>query len=99
RPDVAEVIRQAFELGHERTQPSGARWRLEAHGGLDGAGEGDAVGDDAVAGHASGEARRPIDLRASHQGLDALVDVAQPLLEADHGLAGRGEAEMAGLDD
>ena len=27
------------------------------------------------------------------------MDVAQPLLEPDHGLAVAGEAEMAGLDD
>ncbi len=34
-----------------------------------------------------------------HQRLDALVDVAQALLQPHHGLAVGGEAEMAGLDD
>ena len=31
--------------------------------------------------------------------VDALVHIAQPLLEPHHGLAVGGEAEMAGLDD
>ena len=40
-------------------------------------------------------AARP-EVGAREQGLDALVDVAE-LLEADHGLAVAGEAEVAGL--
>ena len=36
---------------------------------------------------------------AGHQAVDALVDVAEPLLEAHDRLAVGGEAEMAGLDD
>ena len=37
--------------------------------------------------------------RARHQAVDALVHVAQPLLQPHHRLAVGGEAEMAGLDD
>ena len=37
--------------------------------------------------------------RARHQPVDALVDVAQALLEPHHRLAVGGEAEMPGLDD
>ena len=44
-------------------------------------------------------ARRALERRARHQRLDALVDVAEPLLQAHHRLAIGGEAEMAGLDD
>ena len=36
---------------------------------------------------------------ALHQRLDALVHVAEPLLQPHHGFAVGGEAEMAGLDD
>ena len=75
------------------------RRRLDAERGLDGAGEGERIGDRAVARDAAGELRRPLEVGAGHQRLDPLVDVAQPLLEADHRLAARGEAEMAGLDD
>ena len=38
-------------------------------------------------------------LGAVHQTFDALVHVAQPLLEAHHRLAVGGEAEVTGLDD
>ena len=43
--------------------------------------------------------RRPVERRARHQALDALVDVAEALFQAHHRLAIGGEAEMAGLDD
>ena len=99
RADVAEVIGEALELGHQRAQPDRARRRLDAERRLDGAGEGERIGDRAVAGDAAGEPRRPVDVGAGHQTLDALVDVAEPLLEPHHGLAVGGEAEMAGLDD
>ena len=66
---------------------------------FDGAGEGERIGDRAVARDAAGEPRRPAEIGAGHQALDALVDVAQPLLQAHDGLAIGGEAEMAGLDD
>ena len=77
-----------------------ARRRLDAERGLDGAGEGERVGDGAVARDAAGEPAPPRSRSApAHQPLDALVHVAEPLLEAHHGLAVGGEAEMAGLDD
>ena len=99
RADVAEMVGEALELGHQRAQPDGARRRLDAERGLDGAREGQRVGDRAVARDAAGELRRRARAARRHQRLDALVDVAQPLLEAHHGLAVGGEAEMAGLDD
>ena len=66
---------------------------------LDGSGERDRVGDRAVAGDAAGEASRALERGAGHQRVDALVHVAEPLLQAHHGLAVGGEAEVARLDD
>ena len=43
--------------------------------------------------------RRLLERRAGHQAVDALVHIAQPLLQPHDGLAVGGEAEMAGLDD
>ena len=99
RADVAEMIGQPFEFGHQRAQILRARRRLDAERRLDRMREGDAVGDGAVAGGARGELCRLRDGRARHQRLDALVHVAEPLFEPHHGLAAGGEAEMSGLDD
>ena len=40
RADVAEMIGEAFEFGHQRAQPHRARRHLDTQGGLDGAREG-----------------------------------------------------------
>src|SRR5260370_1323699 len=64
--DVAEMIGQALELGHERTQPDGASRCRDLQGGFDGTGEGDGVSDGAVARRAAGEARRTPDIGANH---------------------------------
>ena len=61
--------------------------------------EGERVGDGAVARGAAGELRALVEARAGHQRLDALVHIAEPLLEPHHRLAVGGEAEMPGLDD
>ena len=70
-----------------------------AERGLDGAGEGERIGDRAVAGGAAGEPRGLVEVGARHQRLDALVHIAEALLQPHHRLAIGGEAEMAGLDD
>ena len=57
------------------------------------------VRDRAVARDAAGERRRALERRAGHQRLDALVHIAEPLLQPHHGLAVGGEAEVARLDD
>ena len=97
--DVAEVVGEAFQLAHQRAQIDGARRRLEAKRRFHGAGEGDGVGHRAVARHAAGELRRLVQRGAEHQAVYALVHVAQPLLQAHHGLAVAAEAEVTGLDD
>ncbi len=49
---------------------------------------------------APGQSRAPRPgVLADHQRLDALVDIAQPLLQPHHRLAVGMEAEMPGLDD
>ena len=80
-------------------QPLRARRRLDIERRFDGAGEGDAIGHGAVARRAAGQHRALGKIGARHQALDALVHIAQPLFQPHHGLAVRGEAEMAGLDD
>ncbi len=72
---------------------------VDAERGLDRAAKASGIGDGAVAGHAAGELGGMRELGAGHQALDALVDVAQPFLQAHHRLAVGGEAEMPGLDD
>ena len=75
------------------------RGAVDLQGGFDGTGEGHGISDGAVARHAPGEARCTADIGASHVSLDALVDIAQPFLETDHGLAVGREPEMARFDD
>ncbi len=99
RADVAQVVGDPLELGHQRTQPDRARRRLDRQGRLGRPRERVGVGDRAVARGAPGELGRALQGRPGDQALDALVDIAQALLQADHGLAACGEAKMAGLDD
>ena len=99
RSDVAEVIGQPFELGHQRAQKLRARCRFGVERGLDRVRKRQRIGDGAVAGGAAGEPRGVVEVRTRHQRLDAFMHVAQPLLEPHDGLAVGGEAEMSGLDD
>ena len=57
--DVAEMIGEPLELGHQRAQIDGARRHLHLQRGLDGLREGKRIGDRAVAGGAAGELARP----------------------------------------
>ena len=97
--DVAEMIGDALQLGHDGPQGLGAG----PHGATDsrfhGARKGQRVGDGAVPRDATGKAGGGLDRTARHEPFDASVHVAEPLLEADHGLAAGREAEMARLDD
>ena len=97
--DVAEMIGEPLELGHQRPQIERARRRLDLKRRLGGLREGKSIGHRAVAGGAPGELGGGIERRARHQGFDALVHIAEPLLQPHDVLAVGGEAEMAGLDD
>ena len=97
--DVAEMVRQPLQFRHQGPQPDGAGGNLRAGGGFDGAGEGPGMGDRAVA----RDSRRQLgglgDRAAGHQPFGALVDIAQALLQPDHGFTVAGEAEMPRFDD
>ena len=99
RAEVAEVIGDPFQFRHHAAQPDRARRRLDAECRFHGARERQCIGDGAVPRRAARETRRLIERRAMHQVLDALVHVAEALLEAHHRFAIGGEAEMARLDD
>ena len=99
RAEIAEVVGDALQLRHQGAQVNRARRRLDAERGLGGTREGERVGDGRVAGGAPRELRAALKRRAGHQSLDALVDIAEALLEPHDRLAICGEAEMAGLDD
>lgn len=55
RADVADVVGNPLELGHERPQPLGAGRGFDAARDLDRAGVGERVGDRAVAGGPPGQ--------------------------------------------
>ena len=99
RADVAEMVGQSFQLRHQPAQPLRARRRLNIERRFGGAGEGDAVGNGAVARRTAGQHGALGKIGARHQSLDALMHIAQPLFQPYHGLAVRGEAEMTGFDD
>ena len=99
RADVAEVIGDALELGHHPAQHRSTRRHRDVERRLDRAREGEAVGDGGIAGDSCDDAARAFEIGAGEQAVDALVHVAQPLLEANDDPAVGGEAEMAGFDD
>jgi hypothetical protein len=99
RTDVADVMGHALQLGHYRPQQDGARRHRPAERRLDGAREGPGIGHRAVAGDAADQPSPSLEIGGGQQALDALVDVAEPLLQPHHRLAVGREAEMAGLDD
>jgi hypothetical protein len=99
RADIAEMIGDAFELRHDAAQCRGARRRLDAQRRLHGKRKRKAERDGRVPRRPRGDAGRPVHTRTGQQCIDALVHVAEPLLQARHGLAIRRETEMARLDD
>ena len=99
RADVTQVIRDPLELGHHRAQPHRARRRVELECRLHGASEDKRIRHRAVPGHARRNSRSIVDRFVAQQLLDALVGIAEALLEPDNGFAARREAKMSGLDD
>ena len=93
------MIGETLKLGHQGAQIGRARGRFDFQRGLDRPRESEAVGDGAVAGDAGRESRRLVERRSHHQRLDALVDVAEALLEPNDRFAVSGETEVARLDD
>ena len=65
--DVAEMVRQALELGHQRAQVERARWRRYVQRGFGGLRKGVSISDGAVAGSARGQLRGGVKRGAVHQ--------------------------------
>ncbi len=100
RADVAEMVRQPFQLRHQRSQIARARRRFDIQRRLDGVRKGDPVGDGGSRRRFAPASRAACAMRrARHQQLDPLVHVAEALLEPHHRFAAAGETEMPRLDD
>ena len=99
RADVAEMIGEPLQFGHQRAQIDRARRQRHCERGLGREREGIAISHRAVAGGARRQPRGVGKRRARHQALDALVHIAEPLFEPHHEFAVGGETEMAGLDN
>ena len=99
RADIAEVIGQSLELGHQCAQILRAGRNGDVQRRFHGVGESERVGNSAVARGAPRKLRRLLDGRARHQQLDALMDIAEALFEPHDGFAIGGEAEVSRLND
>ena len=99
RADIAEMIGEPLELRHQCTQIVAAFGNLYRERRLDRLRESERIGDRTIAGKTRCKALSLGECRTSHERFDALVDVAQPLLEPHHRLTICREAEMSGLDD
>ena len=97
--DIAEMIGQPLDFRHQCAQVGRARRRGQLQCGFGGLRKRKGIGDRAVTRSAGGQFRRIVESSAGHQQLDALVHVAEPLLEAHHMFAVGGEAEMSRFDD
>src|SRR5581483_3762888 len=96
---IAEMIGEALKLNHQRAEPNSARRNLQSERSLDSPCKGERVGDGAVARGAAGKTCALLKARASHQRLDSLMHIAEPLFEPHHRLTIGGEAKMPWLDD
>ena len=99
RADIAEMIGDALKLRHHPAQHDGARRHSNVKRGFDGAREGKAERHRRIPGDPRDDARRLVEIDVGQEAVDALVHIAEPLLEPRHGLAIGGEAEMPRLDD
>ena len=99
RAEVAEVVGDALELERQRAQPGRARRARTVRHALERLAVGPAKAT-AESPDTRAASRAPSSNRQLGEApLDALVHVAQPLLEPQHLLADDREAEVAGLDD
>ncbi len=97
--EVAQVVGDALAFEHQRAQPGRALGNLALPRRFQRHAIGPGVGHGRVARHPAGEPVRFQRRQLGEAALDALVHVAQVLLEPQHFLADDREAEVAGLDD
>ena len=93
------MIRDAFELQSERTQPRRSRRNGRVRHALERLAVGPRERHGGITGHAGRETMRVLQLQRLEAPLDTLVYVAETLLESQHLFADDREAEVAGLDD
>ena len=100
RADVAEVVGEPLELGHQRAQPRARAAAPRCRAPPRRRGRRRAHRRPCCRPRCGRQAwRARVEIGAGHQALDALVHIAEALLQAHHRLAVGGEAEMPGLDD
>src|SRR5579871_1590803 len=97
--DIAEVIGDAFEFGHDAAQDGGARRRFNAERCLNCEREREAERDCRIARYSRYDARCLGEGCAGQQGIDALVHITKAFLEPRYGFAIGREAEMTRLDN
>ncbi len=93
------MIGDALALERERAQPQRAGGHGRSRHALERLAVRPGVRDGGIPRHARREAMALEQLGLREQQLDALVNVAEPLLELEHLLADDREAKMPGLDD
>ena len=97
--DIAQMVRQTLQFGHERSQP-GRAWRsLDTKRGFDRAGKSKRIRHGAVAGRPACKLGGTIDGGPRHQALYALVHISETLLQPDNRFAARRKSKMPRLDD
>ena len=97
--DIPEMIGDPLEFRHQAPEPVRARWRIDCERRLHGAGESNGVGRSRIAADAPRQNARAFDARAAHQTIDALMHVAETLLEPYDRLAAGVKPKMARFDD
>jgi len=93
---VTEVGCDPLEFERQRAQPRGARRRAHGRHALERLAVGPGEGDGRISGHSRGQRVRREDRQFREAPLDALVHVAEPLLESQDLLSDDGEAEWPG---
>src|SRR5688500_11693141 len=93
------MIGKALELRHQCAQIACAGRHADPAGRLSCQGECERVGNRAVAGRAARQTRGLVEWSTGHQRVDALVHIAEPLLQPHDRLTIGGETEVPGLDN
>ena len=99
RPDIADVVADAFQFQQDRPHDARARGKFDLRGGLDGLAERGSVREGRIARDALRQENGAMDGHVFEQLLGALVGIEHAQLQIQNRLAGHGEIEVAGLDD
>ena len=97
--DVAEMVGEALQFGHQGRAATPRAAELRRQAPLRRRGRKRPNRRPCCRRNSAPRAGPRVERRAGHQSFDALVGVAQPLLQPHDRLAAGGEAEMSRLDD